>query len=87
MYKLFVTPQYEKDFKKLPPTLQEKIDKLVQLLKKNPLNPLLKPRKLKGFKISLYRVKIGPYRLVYSFNKTSIILHRVAHRKDIYRKI
>ncbi len=35
-----------------------------------------------------YRVRQGPYRIVYSVHDTHLVVHvvRVGHRKDVYRK-
>jgi addiction module RelE/StbE family toxin len=85
MLHLLITPQFEKDVRKIPKHILNEADYVILLLRKNPVNPFLRPRKLKGISPSVWRVRINAYRLIYSFNKTSLILLNIRHRKDIYR--
>jgi mRNA interferase RelE/StbE len=58
----------------------------IELLKENPRPP--KAIKLAGHD-DLYRVRIGDYRIVYSIedNKLVVYVIRIAHRRDIYRRL
>lgn len=86
MRELFVTNQFEKDLRKLPKNTQTEADFKVQLLQKDPLEQTLDIKKLKGFRDpALYRMRIGAYRILYSFTARALILHRIKHRKDMYR--
>lgn len=85
MRTLFVTHQFEKDLSKVPKEIRDHADNVLSVLRENPLPQNLNIKKLKGFVLSVYRVRIGSYRLMYSFTKNSLTLHRIAHRKDIYR--
>ena len=86
MRELFVTNQFEKDLRKLPKDTQTEADVKVQLLQTDPLGKTLDVKKLKGFDDpALYRMRIGAYRILYSFTAQALILHRIKHRKDMYR--
>ena len=41
-------------------------------------------KKLKGYETA-YRIRIGDYRIGFTFDGKTIIFFRVLHRKDIYR--
>jgi mRNA-degrading endonuclease RelE of RelBE toxin-antitoxin system len=87
MLDLFATPRFCKDLQKIPRNFIIPIDKAVLLLRQHPLNNVLNIKKLKGIRPTVWRVRLGTYRLIYSFTKTSLILHRLRHRKDIYKNI
>ena len=87
MRSLFVTQQFKRDFKKIPKEIQMEANGIVEDLIENPFHPTYNIRKLKLPKVKLYRVRIRVYRLIYSFDKTSLTLHRISHRKDIYKFI
>ncbi|MBI2052397.1 MAG: type II toxin-antitoxin system RelE/ParE family toxin [Candidatus Sungbacteria bacterium] len=54
------------------------------MLKLNPVDAALKSKKLK-VGINLWRVRVGTHRLVYSFDRDSLTLLRIRHRKDVYK--
>ena len=87
MRALFVTGQFTKDFQKIPDGMHDTVDGVTQMLRKNPLDKTLTTRKLHGMSDNVWRVRIGIYRLVYIFDKTSITLLRIRHRKDVYKHI
>ncbi|OGF21511.1 hypothetical protein A2Y83_04515 [Candidatus Falkowbacteria bacterium RBG_13_39_14] len=86
MLKLIVTKQFESDFKKIPLEIKKITEIFLNSLKENPFDDNLKIKKLKGLNGNYWRLKVNfHYRLIYSITKDSIILHRIRHRKDIYR--
>ncbi len=80
-----VTPQFKKDARKIPHNIQEAADKIIRLLAANPLHPGLNSIKLTHITPVVYRVRIRHYRLIFSYTRDAIILHRIRHRKDIYQ--
>ena len=85
-YNLEVTKSAQKDIRKLPRTIIRRVNNKIQNLR-------LVPRpadceKLSGSKSS-YRVRVGDYRIIYTIYDAKIIVSiiRVAHRKDVYRKV
>ena len=65
--------------------VKEKIIKFISELEKaDSLKELTQIKKLKGDSIS-YRKKIGSYRIGFEYDKNTITLIVLAHRKDIYK--
>lgn len=80
-YKLFLTPAFTRDLKTLDPEMRERVEEaLVRLL-----NSPFSGRKLKNVPYGQWRIRVGDYRIRYDIEKESVILHRVRHRKDIYK--
>lgn len=74
---------FKKDFKKLPPVIQQKTEEVIRKLADDPHAGKPLSGGLKG----LRRIRIGDYRLVYEFRKKEIILYllRISIRSDVYR--
>lgn len=87
MREILITPQFKKDFSKIPFIIRVQTDAVVAVLRNNPLDKSLNIKKLKGFKDKIWRARINQYRLVYIFNSISLTLLRICHRKDIYKKL
>jgi mRNA-degrading endonuclease RelE of RelBE toxin-antitoxin system len=87
MRELFVTRQFQKDILRIPSDIRIPADVAIERLRKNPADISLKPKKLVKITPVAYRVRIGHYRLIFSFTKTTLTLHKFRHRKDIYRKL
>lgn len=85
MRAVLVTPQFAKDLRKIPRDIQAAADTIVQQLATNPLHPDFKIKKLRNIAPAVYRVRIGHYRLIFSYTSETVVLHRIRHRKDIYR--
>ncbi len=84
MRNILVTPQFRKDLVEVSKDIFAKADAVLSVLKSNPADVSLKSKKLK-IGTNLWRVRVGTHRLIYSFNKDSLILLRIRHRKDVYR--
>ncbi|MFT4554261.1 MAG: mRNA interferase RelE/StbE [Chlamydiales bacterium] len=84
MYNVNISPAAEKQIKALPKREQTKIIKRVYKLADNPLPQGVK--KLKGVD-SLYRIRQGDWRIVYTIEdkKLSILVVKVGHRREAYR--
>jgi mRNA-degrading endonuclease RelE of RelBE toxin-antitoxin system len=85
MRELYVTPLCRKDLKGLPQHIREQANDILSFLIKDPLDARLHPKKLKGKYENTYRVRVGLYRLLYTFNAHQLILFRLRDRKDVYR--
>ena len=86
MRALFSTSQFQKDIRRIPFEVRERLEEIVGRLRNNPLDRSLSPIKLHSVTPPTWRVRIGAFRLVYTFNTQSVFLHRIRHRKDVYRK-
>ncbi len=75
-----------KELKKLDKPTIKRIITVVDSLTTNPIPKNC--RKLKGT-TSIYRIRVGNYRIIYSLRSHKLIIEiiRVGHRKDIYRKL
>jgi mRNA interferase RelE/StbE len=84
VYNVNISPAAEKQIKALPKREQTKIIKRVYKLADNPLPQGVK--KLKGVD-SLYRIRQGDWRIVYTIEdkKLSILVVKVGHRREAYR--
>ncbi len=85
-YKIEINKSASKDIRKLPKIYIKKITSSVVELGSNPF-----PGGSKKIKISesLYRIRVGDYRIIYEiFTKERIIMiHYIRHRKDVYRNL
>lgn len=82
-YIIEIVPRAEKEYLKLPGSIQSRIKQNILSLETNP-RPI-GSRKLR--ESSYYRIRTGDYRIVYSINddaKTVKVLS-IAHRKEVYR--
>lgn len=87
-YRIEFTKSAQKEFEKLSSLIQDKVVDALSLLARNPFSELLKLKKLKGA-VSLYRIRIGDYRVVYEVKRDMllVIIIKIGHRKDIYRHL
>ncbi|NLU41669.1 MAG: type II toxin-antitoxin system RelE/ParE family toxin [Firmicutes bacterium] len=83
VYRIFFKRSVEKDLKSVPAGDLKRILARIRLLAKNP-RPL-GSEKLTGQ--DRYRLRQGPYRIVYSVqdDELTVWIVKVSHRKDAYR--
>lgn len=83
IYRIVFLPRAEKEFKKLPAIIKEKITNALEHLAKNPL--LGKP--LKAEYKGLHSDRVGDYRIIYKIlqEKTLIVIFKIGHRREVYR--
>ncbi len=87
MFKIFVTPTFERSFKKASSGFSKKdYFEVLNILETDPLNTSRKYniRKLKNLKPGVWRIRFGNYRIRYDVESNLVILHLISHRKDIY---
>ena len=73
------------DLEKPTSAIQERILSKIRWLSENLEN--LTPQTLSADLSSFFKLRVGDYRVVYSFdtNKQCITVHKVGHRRDIYK--
>lgn len=83
-YKILFKKSVEKDFQSIPKKDLQRILSRIKILARNPRPPGCE--KLAGHDI--YRLRQGLYRILYSFGdgELTVLIIRVAHRNDVYRK-
>ncbi|MBL7697596.1 MAG: type II toxin-antitoxin system RelE/ParE family toxin [Chitinophagaceae bacterium] len=85
-YRVVLTQTAEKELRRLPSQVIEKIVTVLRSLEENPRPAGCK--KLKGYK-NLWRVRVGDYRLIYAIEEVIMLIdvREIGHRKDIYDKL
>lgn len=89
-YKIVINTSAEKELKKLPAKIQDKIFAKIDSLAQEPRPHGVK--KLKEFDLpnlvfdSYYRVRAGDYRIVYSIEDDiiTVTIVKIGNRKDVY---
>ncbi len=84
-YAIEFTPAAFRDVKSLPRDAQQRIDKVLLVLRVNPRPP--KAEQLKGALRGYYRVRTGDYRIIYAIEDDRLVVCvvRAGNRKDVYR--
>ncbi len=84
-HKVLFKASADKALRKLPESIQKRIVAAVDVLRDNPRPPSC--QKLEGEE-DLWRIRVGDYRVVYTIQGEELIVLvvRVPHRKDVYRK-
>ena len=84
-YKIIWKGSTEKDLRKIDKKYISKIIETVESFSANPFPARV--RKLSGTE-SIYRIRVGSYRIVYQVFEESkeVIIHYIRHRKDAYKK-
>jgi mRNA interferase RelE/StbE len=84
-YAVHFKPSADRQLQRLPVSVQKRIVGEVAVLAKNPHPAGV--IKLAGDD-NLWRIRIGDYRVVYEIHddRLTVLVLRVAHRKDVYRQ-
>lgn len=82
-YRLIYTRRAVKDIEGLDPKTKDRIDKTLRRYEKDPLNFA---EKLTHSDLGSYRFRIGDYRIVFDVQGQDIVVLRVGHRREIYRR-
>jgi len=85
-YRVKFSKRAEKQFKKLPSQVQQRLRLQIDALSENPHPTGVK--KLEG-EDNQYRIRAGNYRIVYAVQEAVllVILLRIGHRREVYRKL
>lgn len=84
IYRIQIRKQALKEMEALPVSANKKIVAAIENLSENPRPAGCK--KLKGERESLWRIRIGDYRVIYSIEDVVRIveIRKIGHRKEIY---
>lgn len=82
-YRLVYTHRAEKDIKKLDVAVKHRIGKT---LLKYSGTPFKYAESLTDLKLGTHRFRIGDYRVVFDVESKDVVILRVGHRKEIYRR-
>jgi len=81
---LVYTKRAVKDIEKLEEPTRKRVGKA---LLRYSVDPFKYAEKITDPRLGSYRFRIGNYRVIFDFEETDIVVLRVGHRKEIYRKI
>ena len=79
-YQIEFNPKAIKDFKKLSPEIQRRINSKLTSLQDNLQGDV---KKLTNF-YPEYRLRVGNYRILFEIESERIIIHRIKHRQNAY---
>jgi len=83
-YNLIYTHRSLKDIRKLDKDIRKRIGKALKRYEKDPMKFA---SKLTDSKIGTYRFRVGEYRIIFDVEENDIVVLRIGHRRDIYRKL
>jgi mRNA interferase RelE/StbE len=86
MYRVRILDAATKDLARLDKPVGRRIAERINWLAANLDH--LKPFPLTGDLAGLYKLRVGDYRVVYEIIRVerTIIIHKIGHRRDVYRK-
>ena len=82
--KVILSPQAEKQLKKLSKINQIAIAKRIRVIRDS--TRVEGEEKLKGFR-NIFRIRVGDCRIVYQKTRKEIYIVLIRHRKDVYRLV
>lgn len=86
MISIFYKPTFVRQYKKLPPLLQEEAKEKIELFRKNPKHSFLKAHKLKGKLKGFWSFSVNyEYRIVFQFESKKEAALLVIGTHDVYK--
>jgi mRNA interferase RelE/StbE len=84
MYEVYLERAAERDLRRLPPEIFQRVIPRIRALSENPKPPGC--RKIVGSE-SDWRIRVGDYRVIYEIDETAnaVRVFRVKHRGEVYR--
>jgi mRNA interferase RelE/StbE len=82
-YNLVYTRRAVKDIQKIEPTVKKRIGNTLLRYKEDPIRY---SRKIINSDHGSYRFRIGDYRVIFDLEKDDIVVLRIGHRKEIYKR-
>ena len=83
-YRLVYTRRAVKDIERLDPATTSRIGKTLLRYQSDPLKYA---EKLTDPALGSYRFRIGDYRVIFDLKATEIVVLRVGHRRELYKRI
>ena len=83
MFNLIYTQRSIRDLRKLDGTTKLRIGKALLRLQEDPLKHA---EKITDQTVGSYRFRIGDYRVIFDLKGDEIVILRVGHRREIYRR-
>ena len=83
-YRLAYTRRAAKDIHKLPEDIRKRIGRALLRYENDPLQYA---EKIADARLGQYRFRVGDYRAIFDLEGMEIVILRVGHRSDIYRRL
>ena len=83
-YELVYTHRAVKDIDKLDPKIKTRIG---EALIRHKDNLVSQSTKLTDPRIGTYRFRVGDYRVIFDVKGSEIVIIRVGHRREIYKRV
>jgi mRNA interferase RelE/StbE len=85
MYQVIILPKAIEDLSRLDKTIAHRITNKLTWLSENIES--ITPSPLSGKYSELYKLKVGDWRVIYDidYNKKIITVHKIGHRREIYK--
>jgi mRNA interferase RelE/StbE len=84
MYRLIFTSKSVKQLKKIGPPFKYIILQKLEYYASLP-DPLTHAKRLKDREVGEYRFRVGDWRILFDVENDSLIIHKIGHRRDIYK--
>ncbi len=82
-YRLLYTQRAAKDIERLDRKVRERIGKALFRYAHDPLNHA---ERLTQSQVGSYRFRVGDYRIVFDIDGDRVVVLRVGHRREIYKR-
>jgi mRNA interferase RelE/StbE len=82
-FNLVYTQRASRDAKKLDGPARLRIGKALLRFKEDPMKYA---EKITDSKLGSYRFRIGDYRVIFDLEKEDMVILRIGHRREIYRR-
>ena len=82
-FAVVITRRAERDLARLDAAVRARI---VRALFELAEDPLRQARKLSSTDLGHYRVRVGDWRIVFDLEQADVVVLRVGHRREIYRR-
>ena len=84
IYDLVYTRRAVRDIEELDPKIKKRLGKVLLRYKEEPMRYA---EELTDSKLGTYRFRIGDYRIIFDIEGNEIVILRIGHRKEIYKRI
>lgn len=81
-FELVFTPTFTRDLRRLNSQVRRRVLRRLDQLE---VNPYINCTKLTNVDIGVFRIRVGNWRVRYDVEGKQVILHRVRHRREVYR--
>ena len=82
-FRVLVTRRAERDLSSLDKAALKRIGKSLKQLQDDPLR---RAKKLTSPDLGQYRLRVGDWRIIFDLNGREVIVLRIGHRREIYRR-